>query len=388
MRGAITLLFLIISYNFLLWYITKFGFSPIPLFPEDPHNTVLVLAYNSVLYISWLFGERHRAVQWIGYLYFFQVVALSAYFGDLEIIVRNLPPVILTFAMIALFESPTEKEIKEIHREREKLLKEIDKVVKERERVEVNLRLLKQEIEKLEKEKHSTDLTEEQVKTLEQRIEKLQKELRDFKEKEAKLLEANRKLFQLLEHIKEGAPTESGKGELSSLRKERKKLIRELIQLQEIVDTYVEENEHLKRENDKLKKELEELKRELSSLSIELESLKASSGKVIDTVREVLSSAFGIELSDRSVEELLNLPPDKQKVFLKELMRLANREGKENLQPLATLPNIYKLRFSGGRIYLKRSNGSWQVVGILGSEDDKEKDRYIKNVLSKIDTVK
>ncbi|MDQ7081890.1 MAG: hypothetical protein Q9N34_02005 [Aquificota bacterium] len=57
---------------------------PIPLYPDDPYNLVLVLAYNSVLYISWLFGERHRAVQWIGYLFFFQIVVLSVYFGNLE----------------------------------------------------------------------------------------------------------------------------------------------------------------------------------------------------------------------------------------------------------------------------------------------------------------
>jgi len=80
MREPLILLFLIISYNFILWLITDMGLSPIPLFPQDVHHIILVLSFNSVLYISWLFGERHRTVQWIGYLFFFQIVGLSFYF--------------------------------------------------------------------------------------------------------------------------------------------------------------------------------------------------------------------------------------------------------------------------------------------------------------------
>jgi len=145
MREALILLFLIVSYNFLLWYITWMGFSPIPVFPQDPYNTVLVLSYNSALYVSWLFGERHRMVQWIGYLFVVQIIALSIYFEDLKIIVKDLSPVILTFALVVLFESPTEKKIKGIEKEREELLREIDRVRRERERVEVHLRMLRTE---------------------------------------------------------------------------------------------------------------------------------------------------------------------------------------------------------------------------------------------------
>ena len=380
MREALTLLFLIISYNFLLWYITKFDLSPVPLFPENPYHLVLVFAYNSVLYISWLFGERHRAVQWIGYLFFFQIVALSVYFEDLTIVVRDLPPVIFTFALVVLFESPTEREIKSIEKEREELLTEIDKVRRERERVEVHLRMLKSEIEKLEKERE--DRKEEVPKELEDRLRKLQDELKEYKEKESRLLETNRKLFQLLEMVKEDAEPVGSKGELSSLRRERKRLVKEIIGLQELVDVYADENERLKEENESLRRKLEELNIELGKMEIE----RGSKGKDIkEAYREILEELLDLKFTDRAVEEFTKLPAQKKKLFLKELIRFSQREGQENVEPLATVPNIYKHRFSGGRVYLRRWNSSWEVVGLLGSEDDKEKERYIKNVLSKID---
>lgn len=384
MRETLILFFLIISYNFLLWYITFLDLSPVPLFPEDPYHVILVLSYNSVLFTSWLFGERQKSVLWIGYLFFFQIVGLSAYLGDLSVVVRDLPPVILTFALVVLFESPTEKELREIWKEREELLTEIGRVTKERERVEAHLRILEAEIEKLQKERAKKDADESTSKELEEKINKLQKELRDYKEKENRLLEANRKLFHLLETMQGEGSTANVKGELSSLRRERKRLIKELISLQELVDIYADENEKLKEESSLLRKEVEKLKLDMDKMRIELES---SAGKDIKPLyKEVLESILRFKLSDRAVEELIKLPPDKRKFFLRELFRLSVREGKENLQPLATLPNVYKFRFSGGRIYLRRSKGMWEVVGILDSEDDKEKERYIRDVLSKIES--
>ncbi len=375
MREAFTLLFLIASYNFLLWYITWTGLSPIPLFPTDPHHVVLVLSYNSVLYVSWLFGERHRTVQWIGYLLVVQIIALSVYFEDLRIIVRDLSPVAFTIALVVLFESPTEKRIKSVEREREDLLKEIDRVRKERERVEVHLRMLRSEIEKLERER------EKGSKELEERLAQLQRELKEYKEKESRLLETNRKLFQLLEMMREDTEVVGSKEELVSLRKERKRLVREVIGLQELLDVYADENEKLKEENERLKKKLEELSIKLGKMEIE----KEAPGRDREPYKEILEDLLRIRFSDRAVEELLKLPSEKRRVFLKELLKFSQREGQERVEPLSILPGIYKLRLSGGRVYLKRRNGSWEVVGVLGSEDDKEKDRYIRNVLSKID---
>jgi mRNA-degrading endonuclease RelE of RelBE toxin-antitoxin system len=382
MRSALTLLFLIISYNFLLWYITVFDMSPIPLFPEDVYNTVLVLSYNSVLFLSWLFGERHRAVQWIGYLFFIQIVALSVYFGNLEIIVRDLPPVILTFAFVVLFESPTERSIQEVFEERDNLLKEIDRVRRERERVEVHLRLLQEKIKRIEEERKEA-LSEERSRELEERLKDLQRELESYREKEARLLEANRKLFQLLELVREEGEEEGGRKELVSLRKERKRLIKELLQLQELVDIYSDENEKLKEENRKLGELLRELKLKLETLELELENSKRGADK--EHLRSVLRAVMGVELTPRALQELLRLPEDRKRLFVKEIIKLSERKGKEKVEPLSTLPSIFKLKLPGGRIYLKRTKGGWQVVGILDSEDDKEKDRYIRGVLSKIE---
>ena len=380
MRSVLTLLFLVVSYNFILWAITTYRLSPIPLFPEDPYHTILVLAYNSVLYVSWLFGERERTVQWIGYLFFFQIVALSIYFENLEIIVRDLPPVIFTFALVVLFESPTERRIREVEKEREELLQELDRIRRERERVEVHLRMLQEEIRKIEEEKKKENLSADALRELESRMEKLQKELKDYREKEVRLLEANRKLFQLLEVFRSEGESGTGREEIASLRKERKKLIRELLQLQELVDMYADENEKLREENERLRRRLEDLTIEIGKLEIK----RRETYDEKTTVRKLLKDIFNLEFSERSVEEFLKLPSGKRRIFLKELFRFSLREGQENVQPLTTLPNIYKLRFSGGRIYLRRLNGGWEVVGMLGSEEDKEKERYIKNVLSKI----
>lgn len=380
MRNALILLFLVTSYNFILWAITTYGFSPVPLFPEDPYHTILVLAYNSVLYVSWLFGERERTVQWIGYLFFFQIIALSIYLGDLGVIVRDLPPVILTFALVALFESPTERKIREAEKEREELLKELDRIRRERERVEVHLRMLQKEIGEIEKEKQKEDLSAEALKELEDRLTKLQNELKEYREKETRLLEANRKLFQLLEVFRSESESGTGKEEVASLRKERKRLIKELLQLQELLDMYADENERLKEENERLRRKVDKLTVELGKLEVEKE--ETCDEKSI--IRDLLKEIFQLKFSEKAVDELLKLTPEKRRIFLKELLRFSLRNGQENVQPLTTLPNIYKLRFSGGRIYLRRYNGSWEVVGMLGSEEDKEKERYIRDVLSKI----
>ena len=378
MREALTLLFLILSYNFLLWYVTKFDLSPIPLFPEDPHHVVLVLAYNSVLYISWAFGERHRTVQWIGYLFFFQIVALSVYFENPGIIVRDLPPVIFTFALVALFESPTEKRIRSIEKERDELLAEIDRVRREREKVEAHLETLREEIEKLEREKECR--AEEISKEIEDKLRALQEELEEYREKERRLLETNRKLFQLLDKLRMEEEPFRGREELSNLRREKRRLVKEIVGLQELVEIYVDENERLKEENADLKRKIEDLNLRLAKVELEGRTTELDRKCVY---RGVLEALFELRFSERAVEEFLGLPPEKKRPLLRELLRFS--QGREDPEPLTTVPNVYKLRFSGGRVYLRKHGAVWEVVGILGSEDDKGKERYIRNVLSKID---
>ncbi len=377
MREPLTLLFLIIAYNLFLWFITEYRISPVPFFPADMYQVVLVLSYNSVLYLSWLFGERYKTVQWMGYLFFFQIVALSVYFSDLEIIVRNLPPVLLTFILVVLFESPTEKEIKSIEKEREALLTEIDRVRRERESIEIHLKELERELKEVEGRK------EESQENLEEKIRTLQKEIKDYREKEHRLVETNRRLFQLLDMLR-NEPETGGKEELKNLRRERKRLIRELIQLQELTDIYSEENQKLKEQAEKLKDELEKLRRKMGELEIQLENAKRETGPLQEIYREVLSAIPGVEFAPRAVEEFSKLPERKKKASLRELFVFSQRRESKKLESVTTLSGVFKLRFSGGRLYLKKNGKSWTVIGILPSERDKDKERYIREVLSKI----
>ena len=378
MREALTLLFLITAYNLILWIITHYEIAPIPLFPTDMYQIVLVLSYNSVLYLSWLFGERYRTVQWMGYLFFFQIIALSLYFSDLEIIVRNLPPVLLTFALVVLFESPTEKEIRQIEEERESLLVELDRIRKERESVEIRLRQLESELK---------DLRRREDDSLSEKVEILQKEIKELREKERTLVEANRRLFQLLDMLRtESHSTAGGKDEIQNLRKERKKLIKELIQLQELTDLYAEENQSLKAKVKELSEKLEELTREKESLRLELENLRSKKKREEQAYLEILSLIPGVEFHERAVEEFIRLEEKKKRSSLRELMVFSQRKDNKKLESITTLSGVYRLRFSGGRVYLKRNGRKWIVLGILPSEKDKDKDRYIREVLSKIDT--
>ncbi len=384
MKNTLILLFLILSYNFLLWYITTSGLSPIPLFPQDIYNTMMVITYNSVLFIAWFFGERNRVFLWIGYLFFLQIVALSVVLGELRIVVQNLSPVILTFALIALFESPTEREIREIVNEREKLLREIDRILGKRKKIEASLVLLIREIQSLEKEREKAELSKQEKSELERKLVELQEEVRKLKDKEQRLLESNRKLFELLEHIKEGEGGGKRKGELSSLRRERKKLIKEIIQNQELLSLYSQENEILKKEIDTLKQELQKVRRELEVSKLSREKDRSVNDRALNLLKDFLITAFGIEISDRVIRELMDMAPDRRRSFLKEISRLRERLEQGKLSPLATLPRVYKVRFSGGRLYVRRKGELWEVVGALDSEDDKDKDRYINEVLSKI----
>ncbi len=374
MRSALTLLFLIVAYNFLLWYITYRGISPVQLFPQDPYHTILVLSFSSTLYVSWLFGERQGAVQWLGFLFFLQIIAMSLYFGDLAVIVKDLAPVTFTLALVALFESPTERRIKNTERERERLLEEIERVHLQREVVERKLRELTRRIVELEREKEEEDIKEERLKQMEEELEALKSQLNDYREKERRLLETNRRLFQLLENIRAEEGESPSRKELTSLRRERKKLIKEVLHFQELLELMSEENEALKDENRRLKEKLEKLRKKVSLL--EMQSRGDMELRRRKIIREILESLTGLRFEDKAVEEFIKLPPDKKRNLIKELLR----NPQEKIRPLATDANLYKLRFSGGRAYLRREGNGLKLVGILDSEEDKDKNLYIRKL--------
>jgi len=145
-----------------------------------------------------------------------------------------------------------------------------------------------------------------------------------------------------------------------------------------------DENERLKEENEELKEKLGRLQKKLSAVEVEVDNLSRKRMDPTEIYREVLTLLLDTDFSERAVSELLRLNPEKRRAFLKELLKFSLRKGNERVEPLSTLRDVYKLKLSGGRVYLRRAGERWEVVGLLDSEDDKEKERYIRNVLSRL----
>jgi len=399
MREAFFLLFLIVSYNYILRYITVNNLSPIPLFPTDTVNTIIVLSFNLTLYIGWFFGERRRLVATLGYLFFFQIILLSILLRNPYIFIANTIPVIFTLMLVVLFESPFEKEKRKIEEERKKLLDELEE--NKRKKVEIeekinefrkNISLLKTQLEQKEKSLEEAKNLREDVKKIKEKekeiaifreeISKLEKELEKQREKETKLLEANRKLFQLLELLGKEEEKKKGSKEVKELRKERKKLIKEVLELQDLIDIYDKENKILREKVGELQEKLEELQQKVEKLELEKENLRKESSKKIEVYGEFFKLLFPyIQFIEDSIKDFIKLDANRKRVILKEIEKL-----KDNikLETLATDNNIYKLKFSGGRVYLKKEKGKWVVLGILGSEEDKDKARFIEALKDKL----
>jgi len=394
-KEALLLLFLISVYNFLLYYITANDISAVPLFPEDPLNTIIVLSFNAVLYIGWFFGERRKLVTILGYLFFIQISLLSFIYRDPYIFVANLFPVIFTFMLVVLFESPYERRQKELQRERQQLLKELENLERERNEVEekiqeyrrslaflrIQLREKEKQLSEAREEKEERGLKEE-IELFRKKIGEMEKELRKQREKEKKLLESNRKLFQMLELLGREEDKTRGSREVKELRKERKKLIKEVLELQELLNVYEKENRELREELENLRKEVEKLRSEASRLRIKEEELKRASLRKEELYEEVLRSIFpSLEFSEEFLREFARTDKSRRKAILKALEKLSEGAKPEKV---TTLQGVFKLRFSGGRLYVKREGSNWEILGFLDSEEDKDKARFIKSLEDKV----
>ncbi|NPB07300.1 MAG: hypothetical protein GXN96_00050 [Aquificae bacterium] len=395
MKEALLLLFLISLYNFLLYYVTVNDLSAIPLFPKDPLNTIIVLSFNAVLYIGWFFGERRKLVTILGYLFFIQITLLSLIYRDPYVFVANLFPVILTFMLVVLFESPFERRQREIQREREELLKELEELERERKEVEEKIQEYRRSLAFLriqlkEKERQLSETKErkeeehikEEIEHFKRRIREMEEELKKQREKEKKLLDSNRKLFQMLELLGREEEKTKGSREVKELRKERKKLIKEVLELQELLNLYEKENRELREELESLREEAERLRRELAELRLKKEELERASQRREDLYGEVLRSLFpSFQFSEEFLREFVRTDTARKKALLGALEKL--REGVRP-ERVTTLQGVYRLRMSGGRLYLRRKGDTWEVLGFLDSEEDKDKARFIKSLEDKV----
>ncbi len=396
-REALKLLFLIVSYNFILNYLSTL--LPVDLFPLHLEGILMVASFTSALYLAWLFGYREKTVIWLAYVSLFQIIGLSIVRGDYEVITQFLPSLLLTVSLIWLFESPSEKRTKRLEEERRRLeeelirnnaelkglleqinlLKELtERLLKEKELIESRFKELREE-ELIEREK-----LEREKEMLVKKLQENQKKLTEYAERLERLTKINRELFQMLEVMQNTQPKGS-KEEVSRLRQERKRLSKELISLQELLEELSKENMKISQKYEELLRRFEEEKKEREKLQLQVENLLKQIESKKQIYEDLLSTLFeNIEFEDSAVREFMELNKEAKREFLKELMLLNMKDMTERFEVMKGYRNIFKLKPMGGRIYFTFGKAKrWKVLGILWGEDDKSKHRYINEVLIK-----
>ncbi len=396
-RDALKLLFLIVSYSFILRYISTF--SPYPLFPQEPEDILMLLVLNSSLYLSWLFGYKEKTVIWLAYVFFLQIIGFSILRQNPGVILQFTPAFLLTLLFIWLFESPTEKEARRLEESKRKLEEEILRNEEEQRRLREQVELSRELVERLTKEKDfvekelnklkEEDITQRQAlererEELSRKLLESQRRLKDYMERLERLVKVNRELFEMLEIIQEKEPR-GGKEELSKLRQERKKLSKELLQMQELLEELSRENSELNNKYINLLQDFEKLKREKDIISLELEKLQASWKGSKEIYKEFFDLLFeNLEFEERTLREYMELSREAKREFLKELLLLNMKSYEDKFESMRGFKNLFKLKPKGGRIYFTfGENKRWKIIGILWGEDEKSKRRYAKELLVK-----
>lgn len=396
-REALKLLFLIVSYNFILHYLSTL--TPVLLFPLQLEGILMVVSFTSALYFAWLFGYREKTVIWLAYVSLFQIIGLSIAREDYEVITQFIPSLLLTLSIIWLFESPVERKTKKLEEERRRLEEELSKNDAELRGLVEQINLLRELTERVSREKEiienefkklrEEELTEKEKlererEILAQKLQENQRKLTEYTERLERLTKINRELFQMLETMQETEP-KADKEEVSKLRRDRKRLSKELISMQEFLEELSKENTRISQKYEDLLQKFEIEKREREKLQLQVESLLKQVESKKQIYEDLLSTLFeNVEFEERAVRELLELNKEAKGEFLKELMLLNMKDIDERFENLKGYKNIFKLKPMGGRIYFTFGEGKrWKVLGMLWGEDDKSKDRYIKELLIK-----
>ncbi|MGB9874345.1 MAG: hypothetical protein ACPLRS_05185, partial [Hydrogenobacter sp.] len=397
MKESLKLLFLIVAYNFILEYISEK--LPIKLFPDDLQSFVMLMSFDSALYLAWLFGYRYSTLAWLSYLFFFQILGLSLITQTFDYITRFTPSFLITLIFLSLFESPTERHTKELLEEKKRLESELERNRRELENIKEQVRLAEDLVNLLRREKEQVEaklsqLEESQITEKEellkereeliQRINQAQIHLNEYRNRLERLTEANRKLFELIDLLQR-QEDKNQKGEIAQLRKERKKLVKELLQLESLLEEYSKENTELKLELSKTRSQLEDMSHKKELLELELQELKKQINTKGEIYREILNVFLeNIEMEDRAISEFMHLPVEKKREFIKELLILNMKEEGEPLESMKGLKNVFKLKPRGGRIYFTfGEKRRWKVLGLIDSEDNKDKEKYAKEILIK-----
>ena len=370
----------------------------VPVFPKGVVESLLLYTLSGFLFLSWLLGERRKTLLTVAYFVTFQIVGLAFIFKDPLVVPRILIPVLLTYLSLFLFKSP-EEFLRERERRKMELLKKDLELLKERlnlyrkqlEEVERNHELLleeKRKLEELYRSTHSEELKrlleqkEEALKNAEERIEELSKRIETLKEN-------NRDLWKLLEESFEDSKPQKGKDELRRLRRERKKLLKKVSELEELLKEYEMSNELLSLEKEGLKKRVEELEVKVRQLEEMLRRKTAELERFTELYDRDLGSYLNlllekVYLTPTALADFVSLSERVRKNFVKYLKRLESLDpSSARFESLETSKgNVFKDRFSGGRVYLTTQNGKFVIEGILEGEDSKRKDRFIRERFS------
>ncbi|ADC89274.1 hypothetical protein Thal_0641 [Thermocrinis albus DSM 14484] len=367
-------------------------YSPISLFPEDLSQIVTLLSFISVLYLSWLFGARREVIGWIGYIFLFQVIGRALMERDYGTVTQNLPPFLLALLFTQLLEPPYQRRIRELEDLLRRNEENIKKLKRESLDAQTKLEILLREKEEIEKKLEGLELSQKEIESLRNQyrevlrnLETAKRELVSYRERMERLVEANRGLLELLEEVQNSRPSLNKQEELSRLRNERRKLLKEVQQMQALLEELDRENRNLREEVAQLKEKLEELSKEKQLLELHLEKERSSTSSRREVILEYLSDIYeNIEWESRALDELMDLPRTKRREFFKELHILNLTQPTDQLKPMRGVKDIFKLKPKGGRIYFTYGkNRRWLVVGILNSEDNKDKERYLREVLVK-----
>lgn len=399
-REALKLLFLVVSYNFILSYISSF--LPFRVYPEDLEGILLTASFTSALYLAWLSGSRERTVVWLGYVFLFQIIGLSLVRGNYHALLQFLPPFLITLSLIWLFESPSERRLKKLEEERRRFEEELNRNSLELRNLIEQINLSKGLVESLTKEKEHVERELELLKNAQtarreeleaereellKRLEEAQRKVLDYRGRFERLSKVNRELFQLIESLQE-RESKDDRGELSKLRQERKRLSKELLQMQELLEGLMEENRELSTELKETKRKLEEERREKSRLELEVENHKRVAEGKRRVYGEMLEDLLeNVEFEAGVLQEFSELNREARREFFRELLLLNMKDTTERFETMKGYKNLFKLKPRGGRIYFTYGDKKrWKVVGLLWGEDNTQKVRYARERLVKYKT--
>jgi myosin heavy subunit len=394
-KEPILLAFLIVSYNFALVQLSHM--LDVRLYPSSLSEKLHLIFFLSALYVAWLFGERLRTVAWIGLLFVFNVLLQATVEQRFSLVLEQMPSFLITLIVIKLFESPVEKRWRQLQEEKHRLEEELSKNQKELMEALKTKRLHQELIEQLTKEKFELEkrierLTEEETAEKERllkekedivkRLNSFKEILKGYEERIERLTEANRRLFEMLE-LQQERTTNKGDRELSKLRNEKKRLMKELLTLEELLEETSKENLRLNEERENLRHQVEELQRELSLTQLRLEEYERIKNTKKELYQEMLELVFDrIEWEDQALEGFVQLDHQRKREFLKELMLLNMKELGEVFETLKGVKNTFKLKPKGGRIYFTYGKEkTWRILGILDEEDQKHKERFIRELV-------